>query len=144
MATLPNSRQEVSRVPKYSRSAWEQVRQSRFVNLTTVGGEPISRAVRIAMTGGLGYLRMPAEDERLHRLREDDRVEVEVSTQRGAPVGPPLDATARVLGGEEAEQAAALHARRYPERRLPGLRRRREPGDVVYVEITPLRPATSS
>jgi PPOX class probable F420-dependent enzyme len=75
---------------------------------------------------------------KVKRLRRDPRLLVAPCTVRGAPLGPPFEASARVLGGEQERMAEHALATRYGlgrelfERAMDLMR-----VDMCYLEVTP-------
>lgn len=86
------------------------------VRLTTYrrNGTPVGTAVSIAVEGDHAFFRTPDKAGKAKRLRHNSTVEIAPSTWLGKPSGPALRARAQLLGGEEAEHAARLLARKYP------------------------------
>lgn len=77
-------------------------------------GRPVGTPVSIALDGARAYVRTYERAMKVRRLRRDPAVTVAPSTMRGRVTGPPIAATAVLLEGEEARDAAAALARRYP------------------------------
>jgi uncharacterized protein len=76
-------------------------------------GTPVPTPVWAAPAGAFLYVRSERSSGKLKRLRRDPRVLLAPCTVRGRPLGPPLEALARVLEGAEEETLAerALAAR---------------------------------
>jgi uncharacterized protein len=114
--------------------------KARYLLLTTFKpkGTPVSVTVQGIVDGGRAYFRVRSRSGTARRLRHTDGVQVAPCRALGVwSYGPPLDAAARRLAGEEASQVAGQLARKYPVRRrslvrlLPRAWRRR----LVYYEL---------
>ena len=86
------------------------------VQLTTYrrDGEPVATPVHVAWRGDRGYFRTWDDAGKLGRVWRDPHVTVAPCTTRGRVTGPTVEATARILRGEEAELAAEELRRRWP------------------------------
>ena len=74
----------------------------------------------------------------VRRLQHTDGVQVAPCGALGLwSYGPPLDAVARPLAGEEARRVAGELARKYPARPLARLLRRAWRRRAVYYELLP-------
>ncbi len=97
-------------------------------------GEGVPTPVWVAKVGERLVFRSEADTAKVRRIRNDPRVRVAPCTLRGRPTGPPVEATARIVGprDEAAERALAAKYgwRRRAYTRVAPL------GDLVYVEIT--------
>ena len=86
---------------------------------------------------GAVYCRSGADDAKVRRIRNNPQVLIAPCDRRGAPMGPPLTATARVLApGEEATAERAISANFGLGRRIY----KRLLGDAlpaVYIELVP-------
>jgi PPOX class probable F420-dependent enzyme len=114
--------------------------RGRYLLLTTFKpkGPPVSAPVQGIVDGDRAYFRVPGQSGTARRLRHTDGVQVAPCSARGLwSHGPPLDAAARPLDGEEAGQAAGQLARKYPVRRrsLARLLRAARPRRLVYYEL---------
>jgi uncharacterized protein len=112
--------------------------KGRYLLLTTFkpGGTPVSTPVQGIADGDRAYFRVWSRSGPARRLQHTDGVQVAPCGALGLwSHGPPLDAAARRLAGEEARRAARRLASKYPARRrsrlLPRTRRRR----LVYYEL---------
>jgi PPOX class probable F420-dependent enzyme len=91
-----------------------------------------------APAGGALYVRSERSSGKVKRLRRDGRLLIAPCTARGQPLGPPFEASARVLAGEEESLAERALATRYGlgrelfERAMDLLR-----VDMCYLEVTP-------
>lgn len=83
---------------------------ARYMLLTTFkpdGGAPMNSAVRVAVDGDRVYFRIPDGSATSKRLAYTGRVQVAPCTVLGlCSFGPPFNATARLLAGEQACTAA--------------------------------------
>ena len=116
--------------------------KARYLLLTTFKqkGTPVSGPVQGIVDGDRAYLRVWSQSGTVRRLRHTDGVQVAPCGALGlCSQGPPLDAAARRLAGEEASRVAGQLARKYPVRRrslaqrVQRARRRR----LVYYELLP-------
>ena len=116
--------------------------KARYLLLTTFKqkGTPVSGPVQGIVDGDRAYLRVWSRSGTVKRLRHTDGVQVAPCGALGlCSHGPPLDAAARRLAGEEVSRVAGQLARKYPVRRrsvarlLQRARRRR----LVYYELLP-------
>jgi uncharacterized protein len=116
--------------------------EARYLLLTTFKqkGAPVSAPVQGIVDGDRAYLRVWSQSGTVRRLRHTDGVQVAPCGALGlCSHGPPLDAAAQRLAGEEASRVAGQLARKYPVRRrslarlLQRARRRR----LVYYELLP-------
>jgi hypothetical protein len=101
-------------------------------------GTAVPTPVWVAAAGGVLYVRTERSSGKVKRLRRDPRMLVAACTLRGRPLGPPLQASAEVLGGEEEHVAENALARRYGlgrelfERVMDLMR-----VDMCYLRVTP-------
>ena len=116
--------------------------KARYLLLTTFKqkGTPVSTSVPGIVDGGRAYFRVWSQSGPARRLQHTDGVHVAPCGAQGLwSYGPPLDAAARRLAGEEVSRVAGQLARKYPVRRrslarlLQRVRRRR----LVYYELLP-------
>jgi len=112
----------------------------RYVLLTTFrrDGRPVSAAVQGVLDGDRAYVRAWSRSGTVRRLRHTRGVQVTPCTALGLlSYGPPIDAAARPLSGEEAGRAAGELARKYPVRHpfLSWLLRPGWRGQVVHYEL---------
>ena len=116
--------------------------KARYLLLTTFKqkGTPVSAHVPGIAHGDRAYFRVWSRSGMVRRLQHIDGVQVAPCGALGLwSYGPPLDAAARPLAGEEAGRVAGELARKYPVRRRSLARllqraRRRRP---VYYELLP-------
>jgi hypothetical protein len=116
--------------------------KARYLLLTTFKqkGTPVSASVPGIVDGGRAYFGVWSQSGTARRLQHTDGVQVAPCGALGLwSHGPPLDAAARRLAGEEASRVAGPLARKYPVRRRSLARllqwaRRRQ---LVYYELLP-------
>lgn len=70
--------------------------------------------VSLAVDGHRAVFRSFAKAGKTRRLRRNPAVEVAPSTFKGAPTGPAIRGTARLLDGEQEREAARLLRRKHP------------------------------
>jgi uncharacterized protein len=118
---------------------------AKYLLLTTFtqDGKPVATPLRVVVDGDRAYVRTRHPTGQSQRLRHGGWVQVAPCTVLGlVRYGPPLDATARLLDGEEVSTAAAKLADKYHVRhrflhRLFHWVPRRE---TVYYELRAYRP----
>ena len=114
--------------------------KARYLLLTTFKqkGTPVSATVPGMVEGDRAYFQVRSRSGAAKRLQHTDGVHVAPCGARGLwSYGPPLDAAARQLDGEEASRVAGQLARKYPLRRrsLARLLRRARNRQLVYYEL---------
>jgi uncharacterized protein len=98
-------------------NAFDDYRAQRTVLLTTRkrDGTTVGTPVHIAVgPDGRAYFRTWSAAGMAKRIHNFPQVWIAPSTQLGKPTGPTGQATARLLAGPDAAQAAAALARKYP------------------------------
>jgi PPOX class probable F420-dependent enzyme len=92
------------------------LRSAKHMLLTTFkpDGMPVSTYVHGIVDGERAYFRAWCQSDTAKRLRHVDDVQVTACPMLGLTVGPPIDAVARLLPGEEASWVARKLARKYP------------------------------
>jgi len=93
--------------------------KARYLLLTTFKqkGTPVSAVVQGVADGDRAYFRVRSRSGTARRLRHTDGVQVAPCRALGVwSYGPPLDAAARPLAGEEARRVAGQLDRKYPVR----------------------------
>jgi PPOX class probable F420-dependent enzyme len=101
-------------------------------------GTPVPTPVWAAAADGRLYVRSERTAGKIKRLRRDPRLLVAPCTVRGAPLGAPFEARARVLDSQEEPLGERALAQRYGlgrelfERAMDILR-----VDMCYLQITP-------
>jgi uncharacterized protein len=101
-------------------------------------GEPVATPVWFALDGHRLVFESDADSAKVKRMRRDARVRVAPCTMRGDPLGPPVEARARILAAEEAPAAErALDGKYGRLRRLLSGMRPDPPEGLAYVEVTP-------
>jgi uncharacterized protein len=90
--------------------------RSWAVLLTTYkrDGTPVGTPVNLAVEGEHAYFRSYSKAWKTKRIAHNPVVEIAASTARGKVTGPALQATARLLTGEEERHARSVIAHRYP------------------------------
>jgi PPOX class probable F420-dependent enzyme len=114
--------------------------KARYLLLTTFKqkGTPVSAAVEGLVDGDRAYFRVRSQSGAARRLQHTEGVQVAPCGARGLwSYGPPLDAAALRLDGEEASRVAGQLARKYPLRRrsLARLLRRARNRQQAYYEL---------
>ena len=103
-------------------------------------GAALATPVRVLADGDRAYFRTSDASGLSRRLRRADWVQVAPCTVLGVcRTGPTVDATARLLAGDEASWAAEQLAPKYPvwRRFLRSLARRVTRRQAVYYEVQP-------
>lgn len=123
------------------------LRSARYLLLTTFRHDaiPVSAHVHGVVHGDRAYFRIWRQSGTAKRLRLTDDVQVTACPVPGVAVGPPLDAVARRLSGEEANRAARELARKYPLHQhvlIPLLRRTRR-WQLAHYELLSYEAAAS-
>jgi PPOX class probable F420-dependent enzyme len=97
------------------------LRSAKTILLTTYkrDGTPVATPVSIAFARDRAFFRSYDKAWKTKRLRNNPQVELAASTLRGKSTGPPVQARATLLDGEQARVAARALARRH--RVLQGL-----------------------
>ena len=115
----------------------------QFILLQTYrrSGVAVPTTVWFANADGRVFSQTGPEAGKVKRVRANDRVTIAPSTRIGEPLGPALSARARILGGDEADQAeAALHAK-YGEQRQQLMKQMMQGGRTMgraYIAIEPI------
>lgn len=118
-----------------------------YIQLTTYrrDGRPVGTAVHVVTDGGdTAYFRTWDTAGKAKRLRHTAAVRVAPATVRGRPTGPPIEAEAYLLSGDESAQAARRLAERHPlvhGHLVPWLHRRRGWTTQQYRLVPPGRAA---
>jgi uncharacterized protein len=101
-------------------------------------GEPVATPVWFALDRDRLVFESDADSAKVRRMRRDGRVRVAPCTVRGNPLGAPVEARARILGGDEAAAAErALDGKYGRLRRVLSGMRPAPPEGLAYVEVTP-------
>jgi hypothetical protein len=77
-------------------------------------GTPVATPLTIAVAGNRAFIRTYDRAGKTKRMRNQPDVRIAPSTVRGKPVGSEIPARSRLLGGDEATEAARAVARRQP------------------------------
>ena len=123
-----------------SGSYFASLAKARYLRLTTFKrkGPPVSAPVPGIVDGDQAYFGVSSRSGAVRRLEHTDGVQVAPCGALGlVSYGPPLDAAARRLTGQEASHVAGQLARAYPVRRrsLAGLLQRARRRRLVYYEL---------
>lgn len=113
---------------------------AKYLMLTTFtkDGGPVATTMRVVAEGDRAVFRTSTASGTAKRLRHTGRVQMALCTAMGLyNYGPPVSATARLLAGEEAGQAARVLDRIYPAWRgfLTSLAQRLTGRRTVYYEL---------
>lgn len=97
----------------------ENFRRSRYLNLETYrrDGTPVRTPMWFVERNGTLYVRTPTGAGKLKRIAHNPQARIAPCTVRGTPLGDWVSVRARVVSGEEAEQASQLLLRKYGWRR---------------------------
>jgi uncharacterized protein len=136
--TAPRGARAVVEAPRIG--SLEDVRAHKRALLVTYrrDGTPVPTPVWAAEAGGRLYVRTERTAGKVKRLRRDSRMLVAPCTVRGKPLGPPFEATARMLPSEAESHAERVLAGRYGlGRALFEWAMDRMRVDMGYLEITP-------
>jgi uncharacterized protein len=118
----------------------------RFTNAKTIllttyrrDGTPVATPVSLAFDGDRAFFRTWETAWKAKRLAGNSNVEIAPSTLRGKQTGPAISARARLLDGDEADEARRALARRHPflHGLLVPLGHRLQRVRTVHYELTP-------
>jgi len=116
----------------------ESLRDAEYCLLVSYrrDGTPVPTPLWFALDGDRAVFESDADMVKLKRMRRNPHVRVAPATFRGRPLGPPIEATARILEpGEHAGAEAAL-ARKYGlTRRVVARLHPTPPAGLAYVEL---------
>jgi uncharacterized protein len=120
--------------------AFDDLADQRNVVVTTYkrDGTGVATAVNVVVMGDHAYFRTWSTAGKAKRLRHNAQLLIAPSTARGKPTGPPIRATARLLGPDEEKpvrQALAQKYRLLQGRLVPWAHRLRHYRTVHY-ELT--------
>jgi len=119
---------------------FDDLAAKRTVVVTTYkrDGSVVPTAVNVVVSGDHAYFRTWSTSGKAKRLRHDTRVLIAPSTTRGKPTGPPISATARLLGPDEEGPTKQALAKKYPilQGRLVPLAHRLRHYSTVHYELT--------
>jgi uncharacterized protein len=140
LAARTAPRQALSIVDLARRGSLDEIRSHKRALLITYrrDGTPVPTPAWAAQAGGLVYVRTERSSGKVKRLRRDPRMLLAPCTARGEPLGPPLQASARVLEAAEESIAERALSARYGlgrelfERAMDLMR-----VDMCYLELTP-------
>lgn len=115
-------------------------RGHRYINLTTFrrNGAAVVTPVWFAVEGGKVYVGTPADSGKVKRIGRTPRVRIEPCSATGRPLGPSLDAVARVLpSGEAAAANRALDFKYGWRRRMFAVLHRLRHRERALLEVVP-------
>lgn len=129
-------------------TTFASLKRERHIVLTTFrrSGESVGTAVWFAEVAGKLYVYTGGNTGKAKRIRNNPRVTVAPGTMRGAVTGPAIEGRARILTPEEGVAANKALSRKYWILRplndamnevLGVFRGKREPANIVYLEIAP-------
>lgn len=128
--------------------AFDNLAKQRNVVVTTYkrDGSAVATAVNVVVIGDHAYFRTWSTAGKAKRLRRDSRVTIAPSTARGKPTGPPIPATARLLGPDEVPPVRQALSKKYPiiQGRLVPLAHRLRHYDTVHYELSEPEPPASA
>lgn len=113
----------------------------KYMNLTTYRrhGEEVTTPVWFAERRGKLYVWTEARAGKVKRARNNPAVLVAPSSQRGKPLGPPVQGAARILPAWEGPPADELLTRKYGlVKRAFGVYLRLRGKGAAYLEIAPV------
>jgi uncharacterized protein len=138
--TAPRGAREIVNAPRTGTLLELKAHKRALVVTYRRDGTPVPTPVWAAEDGGLLYVRSERACGKAKRLRNDSRVLIAPCTVRGKPLGPPLEARARMLALDEEPTAERALVRRYGAgRALFEWTMDRMRVDMGYLEITPGR-----
>lgn len=84
-------------------TGFDYLTKHQYANLFTFrkSGEAVKTPVWFALRGGKAYVMTTMDSGKAKRIRNNGRAQLGPSDQRGTPLGPTLECTARVLPPEE-------------------------------------------
>lgn len=120
---------------------------AKYLRLTTFtpDGRPVTTSVHGMAAGDRAYFRARDQSSTAKHLRHTDEVQVTACTALGMEFGPPLDAVARRLPGDQVDRIAAELAGKYPFRQrfvIPLVHRMRR-WQMAYYELVTYEAAAS-
>jgi uncharacterized protein len=104
-------------------------------------GTWVATPVNLAVTGDRAFFRTPARAVKNRRLRNFSEVRFRPCTWQGKPTGSPVQASARLLSGQESAAAGQLIEAKYPilQRVLVPLLHRAMRTQTLHYELTDVR-----
>jgi len=114
----------------------------RYLNLATFrkNGTPVVTTVWFVQAKDSVYVWTAKTSGKVKRIRNSPTVQIAPSTHLGRPLGPCLEASARILHGGEQHDAEQIMNRKYGwQKRIFALIWRLQRREQVYIEITPRR-----
>lgn len=84
-------------------TGFELLNKQQYANLWTFrkSGDAVKTPVWFALRGGKAYVMTTMDSGKTKRVRNNGRAQLGPSDQRGNPLGPVVECTARVLPSEE-------------------------------------------
>ncbi|HEY7891127.1 MAG TPA: PPOX class F420-dependent oxidoreductase [Solirubrobacteraceae bacterium] len=135
--TAPKGARTITDVPRTGSIGDIRAHKRALVVTYRKDGTPVPTPVWAAEDGGCLYVRSERTCGKVKRLRKDPRVLIAPCTVRGKPLGPPFEATGRLLEPDEEPRAERVLASRYgPGRALFEWAMDRLRIDMGYLEIT--------
>lgn len=118
----------------------------QYMNIITFrkNGQPVTTPVWFAQENDRLYVVTARKAGKVKRIRNNSRVQVGPANQTGKPLGPMVEATARVVSAGEEQHADTLLNRKYGfakyafDAMVKVVQLFRGPTERVYLEITPL------
>ena len=98
-------------------------------------GTPVPTPVWFALDGDRVVFESDSDSAKIKRVRRNPQVRVAPCNSRGRPLGPPIEAVARILSPEEAEVAERVLAERFGRSRRIAQRLRPTAPGHTYVEV---------
>ena len=98
-------------------------------------GTPVPTPVWFALDGDRVVFESDSDSGKIKRVRRNPQVRVAPCNSRGRPLGPPIEAVARILSPEEAEVAERVLAERFGRSRRIAQRLRPTAPGHTYVEV---------
>jgi hypothetical protein len=120
--------------------AFPTLQGHKFINLTTFRktGKAVVTPVWFAQENGRVYVYTGAETGKAKRIRNNPQVQLTPSTRTGEPLGPSVDAVARILSREEEPVAKRALDQKYGwQKKLFDLFLKLRKFRHIYLEITP-------
>ena len=135
-ALHPRAR-EIAEAPAEARG-FDCLRGRKYCLLVTFrrDGRPVPTPVWFGIDGDSLYIRSEESTGKVKRIRREPRARIAPCNARGKPLGPPVEASARIVGGSEEERAERALASSYGLGRRIYERFLAAPGGA-YIEVRP-------
>jgi PPOX class probable F420-dependent enzyme len=111
--TAPRGARQIVGAPRTGSIEDVEAHKRALVVTYRKDGTPVPTPVWAAADGGRLYVRSERACGKVKRLRKDPRVLIAPCTVRGKPLGPPFEATGRLLAPREEPRAERALVRRY-------------------------------